>query len=48
MTLCGVCAMFGIPKCDPWIGPEYKHVTLKLLVLGESRYDEDFTDSQDY
>jgi hypothetical protein len=36
--------MFGIPKCDPWIGPEYKHATLKLLVLGESRYDEDFTD----
>lgn len=36
--------MFGIPTFDPWIGPEYKKVPLKLLVLGESRYDEEFTD----
>lgn len=27
-----------------WVGPEYEHAQLKLLVLGESRYDEDFTD----
>lgn len=27
-----------------WIGPEYESAPLKLLVLGESRYDEDFTD----
>ena len=27
-----------------WVGPEYERSQLKLLVLGESRYDEDFTD----
>ena len=31
---------------DPWIGPDYAHANVKLLVMGESRYDEDFSDRQ--
>lgn len=38
--------MFGIATFDPWIASEYKRATLKPLVLGESPYDEDFTDRQ--
>jgi hypothetical protein len=29
-----------------WIGPEYGFVTPRVLVLGESRYDEDFNDRE--
>lgn len=31
---------------DPWIGANYAKANLKLLVMGESRYDEDFSDRQ--
>jgi hypothetical protein len=27
-----------------WVGPEFESADIKLLVLGESRYDEDFSD----
>lgn len=33
--------MLGIETFDPWIGPNYCHSTPKLLVLGESRFDEE-------
>jgi hypothetical protein len=36
--------MFGMVNVEPWIGPDYDKSDLKLLVLGESRYDEDYTD----
>jgi hypothetical protein len=31
-------------RFDPWVGPEYGRTTPKIMVLGESRYDEEFTD----
>jgi len=31
---------------DPWIGGRYKANPLKVLVLGETRYDQEFTDRQ--
>lgn len=33
-----------IRTVDYWIGPDYSNASLKLLVLGESRYDEEFSD----
>ncbi|HLA28625.1 MAG TPA: hypothetical protein VJZ49_12090 [Syntrophales bacterium] len=36
--------MFGVTKFEPWKGPAYGNGTTNLLVLGESRFDEDFTD----
>ena len=33
-----------ISAFDPWVGPVYKETPSKLLVLGESRYDKEFTD----
>lgn len=38
--------MFGITYFEPWIGDQYGNDELRLLVIGESRYDEEFTDKQ--
>ena len=38
--------MFGMTKFRPWVGREYEQTRSKLLVLGESRYDNPFTDYQ--
>ncbi len=44
---CGA-AMIDVDGKDlaVWIGPEYESAALKLLVLGESRHDQDFTDRE--
>jgi len=34
------------PELQPWKGPDYEKNQLKVLVLGESRYDEDCPDKQ--
>jgi hypothetical protein len=31
---------------EPWIGGRYTYSRLKVLVLGESRYDQEYTDNQ--
>jgi hypothetical protein len=36
--------MLGIKDFRPWVGRDYQRARLKLLVLGESRYDRRFTD----
>lgn len=36
--------MFGIKTFDPWIGKLYGKSHPKVLILGESRYHEDYTD----
>ena len=36
--------MFGIKMFDPWIGKSYPQSHSKILILGESRYDEVYTD----
>lgn len=36
--------MFGKKIFEPWIGRSYGRHEMNLLVLGESRYDEDYTD----
>jgi hypothetical protein len=38
--------MFGVKTFDPWIGKSYAMSYPKLLVLGESRYDEEYTDRE--
>ncbi len=38
--------MFGKTYFEPWVGALYGKNELKLLVLGDSRYDEEFTDKQ--
>jgi hypothetical protein len=38
--------MFGVKKFEPWVGSDYGTSKAKLLVIGESRYDEDITDKQ--
>ena len=36
--------MFGIETVEPWIGPAYGKADPKLLIVGDSRYDESYTD----
>lgn len=38
--------MFGHAFFEPWQGDRYGESEPKLLVLGESRYDEEFTDRE--
>ena len=38
--------MFGQAYFEPWHGPQYGKSKPRLLVIGESRYDEAFTDKQ--
>ncbi len=38
--------MFGKTDFEPWVGDQYGNRELRLLVIGESRYDEEFTDKQ--
>jgi hypothetical protein len=38
--------MFGSKYFVPWVGSRYGKDALRLLVLGESRYDEEYTDKQ--
>jgi hypothetical protein len=34
----------GSTMLNPWVGPDYPHASVKLLVLGESRSDKHFSD----
>jgi hypothetical protein len=36
--------MFAIPNFEPWVGPNYSNARRKILVVGESRDDEEYTD----
>jgi len=45
-TYCMVTVYIDGKDLAAWIGPEYQSATLRLLVLGESRYDEEFTDRE--
>jgi hypothetical protein len=36
--------MFGLDNFVPWVGQNYEQSSPRLLVLGESRYDKEFTD----
>jgi hypothetical protein len=38
--------MFGQAYFEPWHGPQYGKSKPRLLVIGESQYDEAFTDKQ--
>ncbi|MGD0945822.1 MAG: hypothetical protein ABSA52_00210 [Candidatus Binatia bacterium] len=38
--------MFGIESFKPWVGDLYYISHPKLLILGESRWDEEFTDTK--
>ena len=38
--------MFGNAHFEPWVGSQYTASEIRLLVIGESRYDEEFTDRQ--
>jgi hypothetical protein len=38
--------MFGNAYFEPWIGDQYRNGEPRLLVIGESRYHEEFTDKQ--
>jgi hypothetical protein len=36
--------MFESPYFEPWVGSQYGNESPRLLNVGESRYDEEFTD----
>jgi hypothetical protein len=38
--------VFGIETFRPWVGLHYCASNPKIMVLGESRYDEDYSDNQ--